>query len=157
MHTYPKSSTKPAYTIRFSCLGALANWLKSMDETTFNGYFMFNPTKNTATTQSKKQKADLDNQDLMWAKAYFANLKMDDDKRYNRDAVVDLLITYGYGEDFKKVPKVYWTDVFKTEAVMKPETIYKKLSMLRAFFEVITLDTEENDKAGAEDEEPKTE
>ena len=63
--------------------------------------------------------------------------------------MVDILINYGYEEDFKKVPKEYWKDVFKTAAVMKPETIFKKLSMLRAFFESITIETEETGKSMA--------
>ena len=157
MHTYPKSSTKPAYTIRFSCLGALADWLKNMDETTFNGYFIFISAKNATSAQEKKPKSDYDRRDLMWAKAHFANLRMDENKRYNRDDVVDILINCGYGADFKTVPMVYWKNVFKTTALIKPETIFIKLSQLRPFFEATTLDPRENNMTKEKGDDPKNE
>lgn len=157
MHTYPKSSTKPAYTIKFSCLGALADWLKNMDETTFNGYFIFMPAKNTSSIQAKKPKFNYDRRDLMWTKEHFANVRMDENKRYNRDEVVDILINCGYGEDFKKVPMAYWKDVFKTSAFMRPGTILKKLSQLRPFFESITFDSRESNMTKEKGDEPKNE
>lgn len=157
MHTYPKSSTKPAYTIRFSCLGALADWLKKMDETAFNGYFIFMPAKNTSSIQVKRPKSDYERRDLMWAKSHFANLRMDENKRYNRDEVVDILINCGYGEDFKMVPMIYWKNVFKTTALMKPETIFVKLSQLRPFFEAITLDSRDSNMTKDKGDEPKNE
>ena len=105
----------------------------------------------------KKPKSDYDRRDLMWTKAHFANLRMEENKRYNRDEVVDILINCGYGEDFKMVPMAYWKNVFKTTALMKPETIFVKLSQLRPFFEATTLDPRESNMTKEKGDEPKNE
>lgn len=142
MHTYPKSSTEPAYTIKFSSLGAIGDWLKGIDEDYFNGYFVFINPKVVQATGNKKQRTEKYNQDVLWAKSHFEGLDLEEDKRYNRDDVAQLLVDKGYKEEYSKVPKAYWDNAFKTAAPMKPGTIMTKLASLRMLFELAITDVE---------------
>lgn len=131
MKTYNRNATKKAYTIRFSCLKAIGDWLMNLREEELNEFLVL-PDRKAKRSAARKGNSNKRQQErnIKWAQDRFAKLNLDSTRYYTRDDVRNMM-SNSYPKDLANIPETEWTKTFKSNRPMKVDTIYERLALFK--------------------------